>query len=75
MQSFYHEFKGVLGADCEVKKLREGSKNRHNLLQGVIQLHLNNTANYIKEIMQNQVNKYNLKQNNIKPRIINNAKI
>ena len=40
LQSFYHEFKGVLGADCEVKKLREGSKNRHNLLQGVIQLHL-----------------------------------
>ena len=71
MQSFYHEFKGVLGADCEVKK--RGAKIDTICYRALFN-YIFITANYIKEIMQNQINKYNLKQNNIKPIIINNAK-
>ena len=53
MQSFYHEFKGVLSADCEVKK--RGAKIDTICYRALFN-YIFNTANYIKKIMQNQTN-------------------
>ena len=44
-----------LGADCEVKKLREGSKIDTICYRALFN-YIFNTANYIKKIMQNQTN-------------------